>query len=353
MRRWAPRAWKLHCHRLAPGLQEQEEEAQDLLRRGACSRGIVIVSPCTARHSCLAQRILPLHSASHCHRHRNWHRLHLPPRGRERGGLSLFAFRGGPSPGFDPGATDEHLHRGTEPDIGHRDRQVQVNKPYLPLASGDYSLATGVALVIASALSSLGVGFLVKSRPLLWALSVSFVLGTAYSIQLPFLRWKRSAVAAASCILSVRAIVVQLAFFLHMQAFVLKRPAFYPRSLLFATAFMCFFSVVIALFKDIPDVEGDQTFGIQSFSVRLGQEKVFWLCIGLLEAAYASAVIFGAMSSCLWSKIAMTVGHSVIAAILWMRSQSVDLSSKAAISSFYMFVWKLFYAEYFLIPFMR
>ncbi|EFJ11866.1 hypothetical protein SELMODRAFT_34027, partial [Selaginella moellendorffii] len=229
----------------------------------------------------------------------------------------------------------------------------RVNKPYLPLASGDYSLATGVALVIASALSSLGVGFLVKSRPLLWALSVSFVLGTAYSIQLPFLRWKRSAVAAASCILSVRAIVVQLAFFLHMQAFVLKRPAFYPRSLLFATAFMCFFSVVIALFKDIPDVEGDQTFGIQSFSVRLGQEKVFWLCIGLLEAAYASAVIFGAMSSCLWSKIAMTVGHSVIAAILWMRSQSVDLSSKAAISSFYMFVWKLFYAEYFLIPFMR
>jgi homogentisate phytyltransferase/homogentisate geranylgeranyltransferase len=36
-------------------------------------------------------------------------------------------------------------------------------------------------------------------------------------LQLPFLRWKRSAVAAASCILVVRAIVVQLGFYLHMQ----------------------------------------------------------------------------------------------------------------------------------------
>lgn len=35
--------------------------------------------------------------------------------------------------------------------------------------------------------------------------------------QLPMLRWKRSAVVAAMCILAVRAVIVQLAFFLHMQ----------------------------------------------------------------------------------------------------------------------------------------
>lgn len=39
--------------------------------------------------------------------------------------------------------------------------------------------------------------------------------------QLPLLRWKRFAVAAAMCILAVRAVVVQLAFYLHMQVVII------------------------------------------------------------------------------------------------------------------------------------
>jgi homogentisate phytyltransferase/homogentisate geranylgeranyltransferase len=93
----------------------------------------------------------------------------------------------------------------------------KVNKPYLPLASGEYSIATAIALVTTFAAVSLAIGVYVGSTPLMWALTVSLVLGTAYSVDLPFLRWKRSAVAAASCILVVRAIVVQLGFYLHMQ----------------------------------------------------------------------------------------------------------------------------------------
>uniref|UniRef100_A0A0D9WSU0 Uncharacterized protein n=1 Tax=Leersia perrieri TaxID=77586 RepID=A0A0D9WSU0_9ORYZ len=150
----------------------------------------------------------------------------------------------------------------------------KVNKPTLPLASGEYSPATGVVLVSAFAAMSFGLGWVVGSQPLFLALFISFILGTAYSINLPFLRWKRSAVVAALCILAVRA--------------------------------------------DIPDIEGDRIFGIRSFSVRLGQKKV--------------------------------AGHAILAAILWNRSRSLDLTSKTAITSFYMFIWKLFYAEYLLIP---
>ncbi|KDO43839.1 hypothetical protein CISIN_1g0208383mg, partial [Citrus sinensis] len=91
---------------------------------------------------------------------------------------------------------------------------------------------------------------------------------------LPLLRWKRFAVAAAMCILAVRAVVVQLAFYLHMQTHVYRRPAVFSKPLIFATAFMSFFSVVIALFKDVPDLEGDKTFGIRTFTVRLGQKRV-------------------------------------------------------------------------------
>ncbi|XP_068647890.1 probable homogentisate phytyltransferase 1, chloroplastic isoform X2 [Aristolochia californica] len=197
------------------------------------------------------------------------------------------------------------------------------------------------------------IAWAVHSWPLFWALFISFVLGTAYSINLPFLRWKRFALVAAMCILAVRAVIVQLAFFLHMQTFVFQRPANFSKPLVFATGFMSFFSVVIALFKDIPDIDGDRIFGIQSFSVRLGQKSVFWTCIYLLEMAYCVAVMMGVASSCVWSKVATVLGHIILAVILWTRAQAIDLKSKAAITSFYMFIWKLFYAEYLLIPLVR
>lgn len=229
----------------------------------------------------------------------------------------------------------------------------KINKPYLPLASGEYSFRTGVMIVTSSAILSFWLGWLVGSWPLFWALFLSFVLGTAYSINLPMLRWKRFALVAAMCILAVRAVIVQLAFYLHIQTHVYRRPAVFSRPLIFATGFMSFFSVVIALFKDIPDIDGDKKFGIRSFTVTLGQKRIFWTCISLLEIAYGVAVLVGVASPCLWSKFITILGHAMLGSILWNRAKSIDLKSKAAITAFYMFVWKLFYAEYLLIPLVR
>ncbi|CAK7337552.1 unnamed protein product [Dovyalis caffra] len=226
----------------------------------------------------------------------------------------------------------------------------KVNKPYLPLASGEYSISTGMMIVTSFSIMSFWLGWIVGSWPLFWALFISFVLGTAYSINLPLLRWKRFAFIAAMCILAVRAVIVQLAFYLHMQTHVYGRPPVFSRPLIFATAFMSFFSVVIALFKDIPDIEGDKIFGIRSFTVRLGQNRVFWTCISLLETAYAVAILVGAASPYIWSKCITVLGHAILASVLWNRAKSVDLKSKASITSCYMFIWKLFYAEYLLIP---
>ncbi|KAJ6354716.1 hypothetical protein OIU77_005342 [Salix suchowensis] len=229
----------------------------------------------------------------------------------------------------------------------------KVNKPYLPLASGDFSMGTGVAIVSASLLTSFAMGIMFQSPPLLSALLISCVLGSVYSIELPLLRWKKQAFLAATCIMVVRAIVVQLAFFVHMQRFVLGKTMVVTRSLVFATAFMCFFSAVIALFKDIPDVDGDRDFGIQSFSVSFGQERVFWICVNMLLILYGAAVAVGASSTFLPSKLITIFGHCTLAFILWFRARLVDLTSKDSITSFYMFIWKLFYAEYFLVPFVR
>ncbi|KAL5853151.1 hypothetical protein ACOSQ3_008269 [Xanthoceras sorbifolium] len=229
----------------------------------------------------------------------------------------------------------------------------KVNKPDLPLASGDFTKETGMTIVSTFLLMSLAMGIMFQSPPLFLALLISFFLGSVYSVELPFLRWKRHAFLAASCILIVRAIVVQLAFFIHIEKYVLGRPVVVTKSLVFATTFMCFFSTVIALFKDIPDVDGDRDFGIRSFSVSLGQERVFWLCVKMLLLAYGAAIMVGASSSFLPSKLVTMLGHCTLASFLWIRARSVDVSCKTSVTSFYMFIWKLFYAEYLLIPFVR
>ncbi|KAJ6295981.1 hypothetical protein OIU78_023915 [Salix suchowensis] len=61
-------------------------------------------------------------------------------------------------------------------------------------------------------------------------------------------------------------------------------------------------------------------------------------------------ILSGLISIRCWLDI---LGHSILASILWKRAKSVDLKSKASITSCYMFIWKLFYAEYLLIPLVR
>uniref|UniRef100_A0A2N9HW89 Homogentisate phytyltransferase n=1 Tax=Fagus sylvatica TaxID=28930 RepID=A0A2N9HW89_FAGSY len=242
----------------------------------------------------------------------------------------------------------------------------KVNKPYLPLASGEFSVGTGVMIVTSFSILDegfwsiyeggwgFGFGWVTMANWIQWTeewlagavglmgLSDGFCCHSLeVSKLLPLLRWKRFAVVAAMCILAVRAVIVQLAFFLHIQTHVYKRPAVFSRPLIFATAFMSFFSVVIALFKDIPDIDGDKIYGIRSFSVRLGQSRVFWTCISLLEMAYGVALLVGIASSSLWSKLITVLGHTILASVLWNRAKSVDLKSKDAITSFYMFIWKV------------
>ena len=81
----------------------------------------------------------------------------------------------------------------------------RVNKPTLPLASGDLSARSGVAICVLSLLASLLMGFahpLYSTLALKATLVGSALLGTAYS--LPPLRLKRFPLLAATCIMSVR-----------------------------------------------------------------------------------------------------------------------------------------------------
>jgi len=229
----------------------------------------------------------------------------------------------------------------------------RINKPYLPLAAGDFTPSTGAAIVSVCGAISLAIGAASGSLPLLCTLAGSLLLGLAYSADLPFLRWKKYPVLAAACILAVRSILVQLGFFFHMQLALGAPTPLLTRPVLFATAFMFFFSIVIALFKDIPDVSGDKRAGVRTLSVRVGQQRVFWACIALLEVAYMGAIGVSLCSQVAWSRALGAAAHLAIGALVWWRAKRTDLTSSSSIYDCYMDVWKAFYAEYLILPVLR
>lgn len=73
---------------------------------------------------------------------------------------------------------------------------------------------------------------------------------------------------------SCRAVLVQLGFYFHMKQSLGYSRLVLTRPLVFTMCFMLFFSIVIALFKDIPDVRGDRQV---SFHTHLSRHNCFFL----------------------------------------------------------------------------
>nr|W0SKS3.1 RecName: Full=Umbelliferone 6-dimethylallyltransferase, chloroplastic; Flags: Precursor [Petroselinum crispum]BAO31627.1 umbelliferone 6-dimethylallyltransferase [Petroselinum crispum] len=228
----------------------------------------------------------------------------------------------------------------------------KINKPYLPLVSGEFSMGEGRAIVSALTFTCFAMAIMSHSVPLFVGVLVYFLIGTAYSVEHPLLRWKTKPAMAAFSMAGLMGLTIQPTVFYHIQN-VLGKPMVFSRSVAFATMFFSIFAACLGAIKDIPDVEGDREFGNLTFSVRYGQEKVFSFCLNVLLLAYGSAVVVGASSSSLLCKTVSVIGHTVLASLLVLRAKSTNPKDPESTQSFYMFLFKLLYAEYVLIHFMR
>lgn len=221
----------------------------------------------------------------------------------------------------------------------------EINKPHLPLASGEFSVGTGRLIVAVTGVLALVLAWL-QSPYLLGMVAVSLAIGTAYS--LPPVRLKRFPFWAALCIFTVRGAVVNLGLFLHF-SWLFHGDRNIPATVWALTLFIIVFTVAIAIFKDIPDLEGDRQFQITTFTIALGQERVFNLARWLLTVCYLGLVV-----GVFWLpgvNAAMLVStHLGLLGLMWWRSFGVDLQDKSAIAAFYQFIWKLFFLEYLLFP---
>ncbi|XP_057441247.1 glycinol 4-dimethylallyltransferase-like isoform X2 [Lotus japonicus] len=200
---------------------------------------------------------------------------------------------------------------------------------------------------------SFWLAWIIGSWSFIWGVLAQSIVGFVYSANVPLLRWKRHPVLAAMCLVSLSAFILPITIFIHFQTFVFKRMTIFWRPLISVIAFTSLYFVGISLCKDIPDMEGDKAFGINSFSTRFGTKQAFWLSVTLFKMAFGVALFTAATSSYLWSKVITGLGYAVLASILWYNAKSVDLGSKDSVQSFYIFIWKLLSAHYFLVPFVR
>lgn len=222
----------------------------------------------------------------------------------------------------------------------------QVNKPDLPLASGQFSLRQGQWIVGLTGALAIFIAFFVGFW--LWlTVGISLLIGTAYSV--PPIRLKRFPLLAAFCILTVRGMIVNLGLFLQFSGS-LRTNIFVPSVVWILTLFVLIFTIAIALFKDVPDLEGDKKYQIQTFTLIWGPKVIFNLTRWVISLCYLGMALVGILVTNSINTPFFIGFHLVLLSLLWWRSRDVDLTQKSAIADFYQFIWKLFFLEYILFP---
>lgn len=244
----------------------------------------------------------------------------------------------------------------------------KINKPDLPIAAGILSKPTAIWTVVIALVASLIMGVaspVYSTQGLNVALWGSGILGTLYSLEPA--RLKRFPLLAAFCIVAVRGTIINAGFFAHARqaAFgdagatvwncLLTNTKCFRSSLFFAV-----FGVVIALMKDVPDVKGDQQSNVRTFSVRIGQKRIFHamrrllsglfvgVSVGFIRAVPAATDRVTALCRGVTAAVSLVAAWSVR-----KEAENVDPEDSKQVYSFYMHLWKLFYLSYLVLPFAR
>ena len=227
----------------------------------------------------------------------------------------------------------------------------RINKPELPIASGEFSKTHAQKLVWITGGLAIALSLISQNIYLILTVCVSLLIGTAYS--LPPIRLKRFPFWASVCILTVRGAIVNLGLYLYFSTQI-GLGSVVPARVWALMLFVLVFSFAIAIFKDIPDLEGDRQYNISTYTLQLGRKKVFNLARWVLTACYGGLIVaapFLPGLQGLFLAIAQTIGITYF----WWLSRRVDLDSSPmpkdiSYPDFYQFIWKLFFVEYLIFP---
>lgn len=225
----------------------------------------------------------------------------------------------------------------------------KINKPFLPVANGDLSIRNAKIIVFASLIISLVLASVI-SIYLVGIIFLSSLIGWAYSM--PPFHLKKHHVLAALAITSVRGIFINVGGFLVFN-FIVNHSIKLPINVQILTLFILAFSIVIAWFKDIPDVKGDAQYNIKTLAVLYSQKTALVAGNVLVGAAYLFTIIiksnlFFTVNNPGFETRTLLLGNIFLFALFILNSFSIKLNEQNSLKRFYRRFWGFFFAEYLL-----
>lgn len=225
----------------------------------------------------------------------------------------------------------------------------KINKPWLPIPSGALNVKQALVIVYVSLLVSLSIAFYVTPYFFLF-IALSSLIGWAYSM--PPLHLKQHHLPAALAISLVRGLIMNAGAFVVFSK-LMKQDASMPENLKILTMFITVFAIVIAWFKDLPDVEGDGRHNIRTLAVLYSPKTA--LIAGNLLLGTAYLLTIGIKFRSIYfsgdhSKVTgvLFYGHLVLFALFVVNGSFVNRNDQRSLKQFYKRFWWFFFAEYLL-----
>jgi homogentisate phytyltransferase/homogentisate geranylgeranyltransferase len=216
----------------------------------------------------------------------------------------------------------------------------KINKPNLPLASGELSMRNGKIIVYTSGILAVFAAWLIQ--PFLGCLITSIaIIGALYS--LPPIQFKRYHIWAASAIAIVRGPLINAGIAIHFATVLYGWPIIQMYWLAPLVVFVTAFSLGIAWFKDIPDTLGDEKFGFKTLAVVWSKSSAFKSGVVLVSTAYL-------LMAWQMPNMAAKIAHVIVLLLFVGHALKVDLQNPTSVKRFYMFYWGLFFLEYAMLP---
>mmetsp|Transcript_31306 Transcript_31306/g.36533 ORF Transcript_31306/g.36533 Transcript_31306/m.36533 type:complete len:401 (+) Transcript_31306:48-1250(+) len=222
----------------------------------------------------------------------------------------------------------------------------KLNKPFLPVASGEMSKRFAWGAVLTGGIVGPLIVFNFFPILLFKLYMLGWGLGAIYSV--PPFRTKKNPILAGLTIATVRGFLLNFGIYFAVRD-AIGAPFKWSPKVSFIARFMTAFATVIAVTKDLPDIEGDNAYNIKTFAFKLGVDKIAKGATLCLLLNYVHAIATGVLSKAgSFNPIAMIGGHFTLASILVARFRQLDSSSMRSIKTYYKHIWDLFYLEYLL-----
>ncbi len=223
----------------------------------------------------------------------------------------------------------------------------KINKPYLPIPSGELSMKQAKIIVYTSLFISLSLALFIS--PFLFVIiAIATSIGWAYSM--PPFYLKQHHISAALAIATVRGVLLNLGGFLVFN-YLIHHSLEIPQNLKILTLFIIVFSIVISWFKDLPDIEGDAKYNIKTFAI-LYSPKVVLIMGNLLVGFAYTGTIYMKWLDYIMTEIpsfktkVLLVGHLILLGLFIINAFSIRLNEHQSIKKFYTRFWWFFFAEY-------